>query len=227
MEAHDILPRNVVSVGPEASVGEIAKLLVEHQVSAVPVVDSEFGLLGIVSERDLVRRPEIAGEDRPPWWLALTSDLAERAKDYVKTHAQCAGEIMTRKVVTVSEATPIAAIARCLETHRIKRTPVLRDGKLVGIVSRADLVRVLAVRRPPEAAAERQDERQIRNQLQKVLEEQRWNFTLLNVVVEDGVVHLWGMVEDVETGDALKVAARNIPGVEAVEAHFTKSPIWA
>ena len=81
MEAQDIMTRNVVSVGPEASVSEIAKLLVEHQVSAVPVVDSEFGLLGIVSERDLVRRPEIAGEDRPPWWLALTSDLAERAKD--------------------------------------------------------------------------------------------------------------------------------------------------
>ncbi len=113
MEAQNIMTRNVVSVGPEASVGEIAKLLVEHQVSAVPVVDSEFGLLGIVSERDLVRRPEIAGEERPPWWLAVRSDPAERAKDYVKTHAQCAGEIMTRKVVTVSEATPLAVLLPC------------------------------------------------------------------------------------------------------------------
>ena len=226
MEAQDIMTRNVVSVGPEASVSEIAKLLVEHQVSAVPVVDSEFRLLGIVSERDLVRRPEIAGEERPRWWLPLISDPAERAKDYVKTHAQSAGEIMTRNVVTVSEATPIAAIARCLEAYHIKRTPVLRDGKLVGIVSRADLVRVLAVR-PPDATAERQEDRQIRDQLQKVLEEQRWESALLNVVVEDGVVHLWGMVEEVETRDALKVAARNIPGVKAVEAHFTKPPVWA
>ena len=226
MEAQDIMTRNVVSVGPEASVSEIAKLLVEHQVSAVPVVDSEFRLLGIVSERDLVRRPEIAGEERPPWWRTLVSNPTERAKEYVKTHAQCAGEIMTKNVITVGEATPITEIARCLETHRIKRTPVLRDGKLVGIVSRADLVRVLAVR-PPDATAERQEDRQIRDQLQKVLEEQRWESALLNVVVEDGVVHLWGMVEEVETRDAMKVAARNIPGVKVVEAHFTKPPVWA
>ncbi|MDP6704965.1 MAG: CBS domain-containing protein [Alphaproteobacteria bacterium] len=226
MEAQDIMTRNVVTVGPDATVREIAQLLVDKHVSAAPVVEADGTLLGIVSEGDLVRRPEIAGERRPSWWLAMISDPGDRAADYVKTHAQHAAEIMTKNVATVNEDTSVAEIAQLLESRRIKRVPVLSDGKLVGIVARADLLRALAVR-PPAPAPERQDDRAIQEQLQKVLEEQRWESSLLNVVVEDGVVHLWGMVERNETREALKIAAENITGVKSVEVHFTKPPTWA
>ncbi len=160
MEAQDIMTRDVVTVGPDATVQEIAQLLVDRHVSAAPVVDAAGALLGIVSEGDLVRRLEIAGERQPSWWLAMISDPGERAKDYVKTHAQKASEIMTKNVATVNEATSVADIAHLLEERRIKRVPVLADGKLVGIVARADLLRALAVR-PPERAGERTDDRAI------------------------------------------------------------------
>lgn len=226
MEAQDIMSRDVVTVGPDATVQEIAQLLVERHVSAAPVVDAEGALLGIVSEGDLVRRPEIAGERRPSWWLAMISDPGDRAKDYVKTHAQHAAEIMTKDVATVKADTSIAEIAHLLEERRIKRVPVLADGKVVGIVARADLLRALAVR-PPERAGERTDDRAIQDELQRILEEQRWESTLMNVVVEDGVVHLWGLVEQDATREALKIAAENIAGVKTVVTHFTKPPTWA
>ena len=227
MQAQDIMTRDVITVGPDMAVRDVAGLLLDKHISAAPVVDEAGKLIGIVSEGDLVRRPEIAGEPRVSWWLDLISSETERARDHVKMHGRTAGQVMTPGVAYVAEDTPVAEAARMLEQRRIKRVPVLRDGKVVGIVSRADLVRVLAVCHPPEAIAERQDDRQIRDQVQKVLEGQRWDFSLVNVVVEDGVVHLWALVEDVETRDAMKVAARNILGVKAVEAHFTRPPVWA
>jgi CBS domain-containing protein len=134
---------------------------------------------------------------------------------------------MTRNVVTITEATPVAEIARLLEDHRIKRAPVLRDGKLVGIVSRADLVRVLATRQAPEAALEAMDDRAVQAQLQKVLDELGWDTPFVNVIVADSVVHLSGTVETRATRRALKVAAEAIPGVEVIETDFAKFTGWA
>ena len=225
MEAQDVMTRNVATTAPEASVAEVAQLLIERHISAAPVVDGEGKLLGIVSEGDLTRRPEIAGERRTSWWLALISDEGERARDYVKTHGQSVREIMTREVVSVTETTPINEIARLLEERRIKRVPVLRDGKVVGIVSRADLLRALAVRQPAPAA-KLKDDRAILAELQKLLREQHWQGDLLNVVVEDGVVHLWGLVESREAREALTLAAREVTGVKQVETHFAAPPTW-
>ena len=228
MEAQDIMTRNVVTTTPEATVGEVATLLVERHISAVPVIDAAGKLVGIVSEGDLVRRPEIAGERRASWWLTLFSDQAERARDYVKTHGRNVAEIMTRNVVTVSETAPISEIARLLESKRIKRVPVTREGKVVGIVSRADLLRALAVREVPQDTAQaRKDDRAIQAELRKVLHDQGWDSHLLNVVVEDNVVHLWGLVESDEMRQALTLAVQNIAGVRQVETHFTKPPVWA
>lgn len=227
MEAQDIMTRNVFTTTPEATVGEVARLLVDRHVSAAPVLDAAGKLVGIVSEGDLVRRPEIAGERRPSWWLALISDESERARDYVKLHGQSVRQIMTRDVVTVSETTPINEIARLLEERRIKRVPVLRGGKVVGIVSRADLVRALAARPAPTAAAiVRKDDRAILAELQKILHEQHWEADLLNVVVEDGVVHLWGLVDSMDAREALTLAAQQVSGVKQVEAHFSTPPSW-
>ena len=183
MKAQDVMSHKVVTVTPDATVTEIAGLLVERHISAVPVIDAEGTLLGIVSEGDLIRQPDIAGEPRLSWWLAMISDPAKRAKDYAKTHANRADEVMTKEVVTVNEATPIADIAHLIEEHRIKRVPVMRNGELVGIVARADLVRALAVRQAPAEAPGRLEDRTLRMQLQKLQDEQHWDAELFNVVV--------------------------------------------
>jgi CBS domain-containing protein len=133
---------------------------------------------------------------------------------------------MTRDVATVTETTPISTIARLLEERRIKRVPVLSGGKVVGIVSRADLLRALAARPAPKADAARKDDRAILAELQKLLHEQHWEADLLNVVVEDGVVHLWGLVESKDAREALVLAAEQVSGVKQVEGHFALPPSW-
>jgi CBS domain-containing protein len=140
------------------SVRDAAKLLLEHRISAVPVVDATGALLGIVSEGDLVRRRDIDRDDRASWWLQIVAegeDLAPEILAYIRSKDRVVRNVMTREVVTVEEETPLAEIARLLEEHRIKRVPVVRQGKIVGIVRRADLVRALlheeeATERPPQ-----------------------------------------------------------------------------
>ena len=160
MNAAQVMTQPPVTAGPTLSVREVAKLLLQHGISAVPVVDTSGALLGIVSEGDLVRRSEVGRADRQSWWvqmLAEGEDLAPEFQAYVRSGDRLARDLMTPEVVTVEEATPLAEVARLLEEHRIKRVPVLRQGRVVGIVSRADLVRVLAhapdtAERPPRPA---------------------------------------------------------------------------
>jgi CBS domain-containing protein len=157
MNAAQVMTHPPVSAGPTMSVREIAKLLLQHGISAVPVVDTSGAVLGIVSEGDLVRRSDVGRDDRASWWvqmLAEGEDLAPEFLAYVRSGDRLARDLMTREVVTVEEGTPLPEIARLLEEHRIKRVPVLRQGRMVGIVSRADLVRALtheeeATKRPP------------------------------------------------------------------------------
>jgi CBS domain-containing protein len=157
MNAAQVMTRQPVTASPTMSVRDAAKLLLEHRFSAVPVVDASGALLGIVSEGDLVRRRDIDRDDRASWWLQILAegeDLAPEILAYIRSGDRLVRNLMTREVVTVEEATPLAEIARLLEEHRIKRVPVVRQGKIVGIVSRADLVRALlheqeATERPP------------------------------------------------------------------------------
>ena len=128
MQAKDVMTPNVVTVTPDASVKDIAELLLERQISALPVVDAEQKIVGIVSEGDLLRRPETGTERRRSWWLSLFSSSEERAADYVKGHGRRAEEVMTRNVVTVEEDTPLNKIAELLERRRIKRVPVVVGG---------------------------------------------------------------------------------------------------
>ncbi len=137
MTAKDIMARPVVSVGPDTSVQEIARLLLERRISAVPVVDDRSRVIGMASEGDLMRRPESRTERHASWWLELLEGTEERARTYLESHGLTARDVMTREVVTVAENTPLDKIATLLERNRIKRVPVLRGGKVVGIVSRA------------------------------------------------------------------------------------------
>jgi len=221
MLAKDVMTKQVVTVPPGTSVPEIARLLLQRRISAVPVVDADGRVLGIVSEGDLIRRPEVGGARRRSWWLSLLSGSGNDPAEYVKAHGGQAGDVMTRPVVTVAEDTPAEDIARLLEERRIKRVPVVRRGKLVGIVSRADLLRGLASTKARPRQPARASDRAIRDKLVKRLEREPWApLGQLNVIVTDGVVHLWGLVDSAEQRRALQVAAREISGVRAVEDHL-------
>ena len=221
MNASQIMTTPVVTVGPDSQVREIAALLLKHRISGVPVVEDER-LVGFVSEGDLLRREEI-GTDRPAraesWWLRLLGSGASPA-DYVKSHARRARDIMTRGAISVAPEASLAQVAAVLEKRRIKRVMVVSEGKLLGIVSRANLVQAIAAMPP---AAERLPpplDSAIHGRLVAELERQSWwTRRSSNVIVSGGVVHLWGFVGSEGERAAARVAAENVPGVRAVEDH--------
>lgn len=228
MQAKDIMTTNVITVTGDSRVDEIAALLLQRNISGVPVVDAEGRVLGIVSEGDLMHRPE-SGTERPrSWWLRLMADSQEDAEQYTKTHGMRAEEVMTRDVIAVGEDTSVGDIAQLLEERRIKRVPVLRDGKLVGLVSRANLLHGLVARKDKIAAAPSADDRSIREQISAEIERQDWvSHGSFNVIVTDGRVELWGWVDSDQERQALLVVAENVTGVRAVEDHLGSVAPWA
>lgn len=227
MEAKDVMTTHVVTVRPDARVEHIAALLLEQRISGVPVVDADRRVVGIVTEGDLMRRPDIGTERHRGWWLRLFGDERERAAEYARAHGSRAEEVMTRNVVTVTEATPVGEIARLLEEHRIKRVPVVRDGKLVGIVSRANLLHSLAARPAPVHSERLPDDRAIRDEVVRVLEhEDLATHGPLNVTVTNGVAELWGLVESEEERRAIRVATENVRGVVAVKDNLGRIRPW-
>jgi CBS domain-containing protein len=223
MKAKDIMTTPVVTVSPATTVREIAALLAERRISAVPVVeDGRF--VGVVSEGDLLHRHEIGTErDRPDrsWWRGLFGgEPGDAAAQYVKSHAMHARDIMTRDVITVDEDTPIAAITARLEAHRIKRVPVLCDGRLVGIVSRANLIQALANHPRSARPSRTTSDDSLRRELLAELERQPWwRSSASSLTVTDGIVHYWGLLDDDDRTEAARVAAENVPGVRKVEDH--------
>jgi len=226
MRAMDVMTSEVITVDENASVQAVAKLLAERGISAVPVVDKDNRVIGMVSEGDLLHRAETGTERRRSWWLEMMASTNKLAGDYVKSHSGKVKDVMTRDVVSVIETTPVADIAILLETNRIKRVPVVRDGKLVGIVSRANLVRALGMTINEPSSAEA-DDRTIREKLLAELKAQRWaEVSPANVTVKDGVVHLWSSYLSEQEKRALLVAAENIPGVRRVEDHMRPVPAY-
>ncbi|AKJ68454.1 histidine kinase [Pandoraea thiooxydans] len=225
MRALDVMTPNVISVKPNATIRDVANLFLEHRISGAPVIDDGGKLVGVVSEGDLIRRAEI-GTDKPhrSWWLGLFSTDAQ-AQEYVKSHGLLVADVMTRDVISVDEQTPLGDVASLLETRGIKRVPVLRGGKVVGLVSRANLVQALASSSAPSAADEFVSDREIRERLLAELEDQPWGFAGRGVIVRDGVVHLWGVFRSQAAVDAVRVAAERIPGVKSVVDHTEQPPI--
>ncbi|MDH3594869.1 MAG: CBS domain-containing protein [Rhodospirillales bacterium] len=229
MRAQDVMSTKVVTVSSDTSISDLANLLLRHRISAVPVVDAEQRILGMVSEGDLLHRAETGTEHRHSWWLSLLATVEDTARDYVKSHGVRASDVMTGDVVTVEEDTSLAEIAQLLEERRIKRVPVTRDGKLVGLVSRADLVRALATRSKGEPVpASPEGDQTIRKALLQTLDSTGLVMTgNVNVIVTEGVVHMWGVVESDDIRNAVRVAAENVPGVRGVESHIGRVPPWA
>lgn len=221
MNASDIMTRGVITVSPDTSVSEVVALLLRHRISAVPVVDHD-ALVGIVSEGDLLRRTETATETRRSRWLEFATSVPKLAAEYTKTHGRKASDVMTRDVITVGVSEPIAEIASILESRGIKRVPVVQDGKVVGIVSRANLLQALASKVQNETV-DRTDDRKIRDILFAELGRQKWAplSSDANILVENGVVHLWGVIQSEEERKAMIVAAEIVPGVKKVEDHMS------
>lgn len=220
MQAKDIMTRNVVTIDENATVLQAVRLMLQHKISGLPVVDGTGKLVGVVTEGDFLRRAETATERRRPRWVEFFLGPGRLAEDYVRTHASKVGELMTPEPVTVSEDTSLEAIVELMEKRRIKRVPVVRDGKLVGIVSRANLLHALASL-APTVPAPRASDSEIRERLMRELERQKWApLGALNVTVQNGVVDLWGTITDERERKALIVAAENIPGVVAVRDHL-------
>ncbi len=215
MKAMDVMTTPVVTVDIETPVAEIAKRLVQRRISAVPVVDTEGRLVGIVSEGDLMRRPESGGEPHPSWWLALLADPQTQAREYLKAHGGRAGDVMTREVTTVTEEASLEEIATLLEKHRIKRVPVVRDGKLVGIVSRANLLQGIVARKRAQQPSV--DDRTLRELVTVAIRASGVRSDFVNPVVVDGIVDLWGMAHSEAERDAIYVAAAGVSGVKGVE----------
>ena len=198
-----------------------------HGISAVPVVDKDRRVIGMVSEGDLLHRAETGTERRRSWWLEMMASTNQLAGEYLKSHSGRVKDVMTRDVISVTDTTPVGDIAVLLETNRIKRVPVMRDGKLAGIVSRANLVRALAMTVNERATSDETDDRAIRDKLLAELKAQKWaEVSPANITVKDGVVHLWSSYFSEQEKRALVVAAETIPGVRRVEDHMRPVPAY-
>jgi CBS domain-containing protein len=223
MRALDVMVQDVVTVRRDTGVAEAIKLLAEHDVSALPVLDENGALVGMLSEADLIRRVEIGTEKHRPWWVEAVTGASTLATEFAKSHGKRVGEVMATRVISVSEDAPLSEIAAVLERNRIKRVPVVKDGKLVGIVSRANLIQALA---SVVSRIDQHDEtdRQIRLDLLARLQEQTWtDFGSRNITVSGGVVHLWGLVGSEAERKALCALAECTPGVSEVSDEMIPS----
>lgn len=217
LKAGDIMTVGAATVGPQTSIAEAARLMLRHNVSGLPVVDAEGALAGIVTERDLLHRAEIGTQSQHSRWLQVFMSAGELAEDYVHAHARKVKDVMTRTVTTVTPETPLSDVVTLMERHGFKRVPVLRDGRVVGIVSRANFLLALS-RRIDDAAPAQADDLDIRRRISTEINDQRWNpHTMIDIDVNDGVVRLSGAVSDARVRDAIRVLAENVPGVKAVE----------
>jgi CBS-domain-containing membrane protein len=223
MNASDVMVRDVVTVGPDEDVSKAVKLLVDHDISALPVIDSERRVIGVLSEADLIHRENIGTAKHRTWWLEAVTPASMLALDYAKSHGRKVSELMSEHVISADENTSLSELANILEKHRIKRVPILKDGKLIGIVSRANLIQALASA-PPKDESNQLADRGIREAILERLAEQPWtDFGERNLVVTNGVVHLWGLVSSPEEHKALLALAESVTGVREVSDEMIPS----
>lgn len=220
MIASDVMTRTVISVAPDATVAQAVELMLERGISGLLVVDAAGMLAGIVTEGDLLRRDELGTERRRSWWLRLIASPGRQAADFTRTHGRRVADVMTRDVVSVDTGSALEEIVALMEEHRIKRVPVLEGDRVVGVVSRADLLRALSVA-AREHGGGATDDRGIRAQILDRLDDEPWApRTTLNVTVVNGVVDLWGTIGTDQERRAICVLAENVPGVKKVIDHL-------
>jgi CBS-domain-containing membrane protein len=220
MNASDVMTRNVISVSPDATVADAVELMLERGISGLFVVDTAGVLVGVVTEGDLLRRDELGTERRKSWWLRLIASPGRQAADFTRTHGRKVADVMTHDLISVDANAPLEEIVARMEEHRIKRVPVLQGDRMVGVVSRADLLRALSVA-TRDRAGSAPDDRSIRDQILDTLATEPWApRTTLNVTVLNGVVDLWGTIGNDQERRAISVIAENTPGVRKVIDHL-------
>jgi CBS domain-containing protein len=220
MIASDVMTRNVISIAPDATVEDAAQRMLTHGISGLFVVDAKDDLAGVVTEGDFLRRDELGTERHRPWWLRLLVSPSRQAADFFQAHGRHVRDVMTEDVISVAHDAPLEDVVEAMERRSIKRVPVTRDGRVVGVLSRSDLLRAL-VGRTRNAAPVHADDRVIRAAIMDALEAQPWApTTTLNVTVEDGVVDLWGTISSDEERHGIRVLAENTAGVKAVHDHL-------
>jgi CBS domain-containing protein len=223
MRADQIMTHQVITIGPDASIVEAAKAMLQHHISGLPVVNPEGGLIGMISEGDFIRRAEIGTQRKRGRWLTLLAGPGKSASDFVHEHGRKVAEIMTPNPRTVSEQTPLDEIVHLMEANAIKRLPVLRGNQLVGIVTRSDLLHAVAdlARDIPEPSA---GDDQLRISVIAAIGNANWSPCRLSVIVRDGTVTLAGLVTDERSRLAAIVAAENVRGVKKVRDHLRMTP---
>jgi len=218
MKAHDVMTWGAITVEPDASVTRAVRLMLQNKISGLPVVDANGQLVGMVTAGDSLRRGELGTQRQRPRWLEFLLGPGRLAAEYVQSSGQKVAQVMTPEPKPITPETPLEEVVRLMERHRVKRLPVVQDGKLVGIVSRANLLHALAsVAREVKAPAA--NDATIREQILTECARQRWA-PHVDVVVRDGVVSLWGVITDERERQAFIVAAENVPGVKAVHDHL-------
>ena len=222
MQARDVMVRGVISVGPDIPVQIAANAMVTNSVSALPVIDIRAKLVGIVSEGDLIRRIEIGTEQRPFRGSETLMSSDALAKEFVKSHAKRVSDVMTREVITAQPETPLREIANLMEKHSIKRVPIVRDERVVGIVSRANLLQVLA--RANDNTDWVESDRVLHQRFVDSIKDQPWAGRPFNVIVNDRCADLWGFVYSVDEKTAVRVAAEATSGIESLRDHLGIAP---
>lgn len=220
MQAQEIMTRQVITIRSDSALQDGIAAMLRHGISGMPVVDEQGRPVGMLSEGDLLRRTELDTERRRPRWLAFLLGPGKLAEEYTHTHGRTVADVMTDKLYSVAPHTPVQDVVQLMERHRIKRVPVLENGQLVGIVSRANLLRALALAAPALPAGTSSDQ-EIRERLARELASTEWAPRyMIDQVVQNGVVHLYGTILDEREREALCVAARNTPGVKEVHDHI-------
>jgi CBS domain-containing protein len=216
MNVKDVMTSPVLSVEPDSPILQAIRIMLRRHISGLPVVDKDGRLVGVVTEGDFLRRAETGTQRRRPRWLEFLVGPGRLADEYTRSHGRKVREVMTADPITVTEQTPLDQVVRVMEKHRIKRLPVVRGQELVGIVSRANLLHALAgVARNSTPAAS--TDQAIRERLLAELGRQSWApAALIDVIVNEGTVELWGTITDERERQAIMVAAENVPGVKAV-----------
>ena len=216
MRVSEVMSRRVISVAPTARVADAARLMLDHRISGLPVLDAEGKLVGIVTEGDFLRRAETGNLRRRPRWIELCLGPGRLADEYVHTHGTKVEDVMTVDVISVNENASLDEVAALMEKRRVKRLPVLRGDQLVGIVSRASLVRaLLLLTRTP--ASPLPGDRAIHDRILAAVDKEPWGpRRTINVVVREGLVELYGTIFDEREREALRVLVENVPGVKGV-----------
>ena len=207
MKAKDIMTVEVVTATEDTPIQSIVASMLKNRISAVPIVDDRQGVIGIVSEGDLMNRPEAGTFRSRSWWLSLIEDPTSQANDFLKAYGNKAADVMTRKIVTAEEDEPVSSVAEKLERHRIKRVPVVRNGRLVGIISRANLLHCVGHLQHGVAPAKDSDAE--RNSIFARLAEAGIG-PGINVIILPDSVELWGLVDSTEQLTAAELAVSSV-----------------